>query len=382
MLLALGMTFLIPSEYQSTAQLMPPEQGALSGQSLLIDSMLGPAAAEALLSSRAEEGFLSGRSTAGTAMGILNSRTVLDAIINRFDLRSVYHRKFYKDARKELINQTKFSEDRKSGIVAITVTDSNPNRARDIVQAYIDELTKLVDSLSASSARRQREFLDARLKTIKQELDSNAKALSEFSSRNATMDPAKQGEATLEAVERLQGEVIAAQSNLSSLTAIYANDNVRVQAARRQVDELQKQLAKLAGGQTSAGGSNAGVSQGIPSMRELPLIGVTYEELYLKVQMEEQLYEALSKEDEAAKVEEAEQIVPVKVLDPPQVPERRESKHRAIYMLVGMLLSLVISSAWIIIREFWRTTEDSHPAKALLLAILHSHRRSRVMSSH
>lgn len=381
LLLATAFTFAIPSEYQSTVQLMPPDQSSLSGGAML-GVMLGSLPATSLLMPNMGDGILSGRTAGGTTIGILSSRTVQDDIINRFDLRSVYHDKFYADARKRLAHQTIIAEDRKSGIISISVTDEDRNRARDIAQAYIDELNKIVNSLSASSAHRERIFLEVELKTIKDDLDSNSQALSQFSSRNATLDPQKQAEATMETAEKLQGELIAAQAVLSGLRAMYTNDNVRVREAQGRVDELRKQLTMMAGSAANISTTSPDSDQALPSVREVPLLGVTYYELYRKVTMGEALYEALTKQYELAKVQEAQEIIPIKVLDAPNLAERRSSKHRLIFMLVGMLVFALAGSVWVLVTEFWNITDDSHPAKAFAIQFLQSARRRNPMTSN
>jgi uncharacterized protein involved in exopolysaccharide biosynthesis len=381
LLLATAFTFTIPSEYQSTVQLMPPEQSSLSGGAML-GVMLGSLPATSLLMPDMGAGLLSGRTAGGTTIGILSSRTVQDDIINRFDLRSVYHVKLYAGARKRLAGMTIFGEDRKSGIISITVTDKDRNRARDIAQAYIDELNKIVNSLSASSARRERIFLETELKTIKNDLDSNSQALSQFSSRNATFDPQRQAEATMETAEKLQGELITAKTVLSGLRAMYANENVMVREAQGRVDELQKQLTSMAGSGANISTSASDSEGALPSVRELPLLGVTYYDLYRKVTMEEALYEALTKQYELAKVQEAQEIIPIKVLDAPELAERRSSKHRLIFMLVGMLVFALAGSLWVLVTEFWNITDNSHPAKAFLIQILQSTRHRNPMTSN
>ena len=90
---------------------------------------------------------MSARTPGGTFIGILDSQTAQDDIINRFDLRRVYHCKFYIDARKILTERTTIVEDKKSGIISISVTDRDPNRARDIAKAYVEELDKLVNTV-------------------------------------------------------------------------------------------------------------------------------------------------------------------------------------------------------------------------------------------
>ena len=244
------------------------------------------------------------------------------------------------------------AEDKKSGIISISVTDNDPNRAREIAGAYIEELDKLVNSLSTSSARRERVFLEQRLKAIKDDLDTSSRALSQFSSRNATMDIQKQGEATVEAAGKLQGELIAAESELSGLKAQYTDDNVRVRAARGRVNELQSQLRKMSGVGEDVDAASLDAGQLFPSIRRLPLLGLTYYDLYRQVAMQEALYETLSKQYELAKVQEAKEIPPIKVLDAPDLPEKKSSPHRLAIAFVGAWLSALAGLLWIILLSY------------------------------
>ena len=232
-LVTIGIALFIPNRYTSTAQLMPPDQQALSTPSMLgaLTGVTGSSIAPSLAG-----GLMNAKSPAGTFIGILDSQTAQDDIINRFDLRSVYHRKFYVDTRKILTERTTIVEDKQSGIVKIAVADRDRYRARDIAQAYVQELDKLVSKVSTSSARRERIFLEGRLQSIKGDLDSSSRAFSQFSSHNATMDPEKQGEATIEAAGKLQGELIAAESELSGLKAQYTDDNMRVREVRGRMN--------------------------------------------------------------------------------------------------------------------------------------------------
>ena len=358
LILAVGYALSIPNQYTSTVELMPPDQQALSSTSMLtVLSGAGPTVGLG-------GGLMSQRTPAGTFIGILDSQTAQDDIIDRFDLRRVYHCKFYIDARKRLTGQTAIAEDKKSGIISISMTDRDPNRARDIAKAYVEELDKLVNSLSTSSARREREFLGQRLTSIKSDLDASSVALSQFSSRNATLNPQSQGQALFESATRLQGELITAQSELSGLKAMYSDDNVRVRESRARIGELQSQLRKMGNIGAKADGSDQKADQGYPSIRQLPILGVTYSDLYRQVSMQESIYETLTRQYELARVEEAKEIPPIKVLDEPQVPERKSSPHRAIIGLLGILLSAFAGIVWIVAWKLWEIVHDSHPAKA------------------
>jgi uncharacterized protein involved in exopolysaccharide biosynthesis len=359
LILAVGYALSIPNEYTSTAQLMPPDQQALSSTSML--AALSGAAPAASLGG----GLMSTRTPGATFIGILSSQTAQDDIIDRFDLRRIFHCKFYTDARKILTGKTTVVEDKKSGIISISVTDRDPKRARDIAAAYVEELDKLVNSLSTSSARREREFLEQRLKSIKSDLDANSVALSQFSSRNATINPQSQGQALIASASGLQGELITAQSELSGLKAMYSDDNVRVREARARIDELQSQMRKMGGVGGTADGVDQKSDQLYPSIRELPILGVTYSDLARQLTMRESIYETLTKQYELAKVEEAKEIPTIKVLDEPQVPERKSSPHRVIMVLIGVLISALAGVVWIVACKLWEITDDSHPAKAM-----------------
>src|SRR5271157_3081469 len=180
------LAFLIPSEYESTVQLMPPDsQSSLSSSAMAALASLPTAAAGSGLASS----LLGGIKTQGaTVVTFLESRTVEDDLINRFDLRKVYGFSRYVDTRKQLAKRTSIEEDRKSGVITLAVADRDRRRARDLAQAYVDELDGLLSRLSTSSAHRERIFLEERLQGVKQELDDSSRQLSQFSSQNATFD--------------------------------------------------------------------------------------------------------------------------------------------------------------------------------------------------
>ena len=338
---------------------MPPDQQSLSSTSMLSAlagaGSIGPSVG----------GLMSTRTPGGAFIGILSSRTAQDDIINHFDLLHVYHCKFYVDARNSLSAQTKIEEEKNSGIISISVTDRAPNRARDIAKAYIEELDKLVNSLNTSSSRREREFLEQRLKSIKSDLDASSVELSQFSSRNATLNPQSQGQALIAAASGLQGELVTAQSELSGLKAMYSDDNVRVREARARIDELQKQLHKMGSTGEDMQGANLNADQLYPSIRELPILGVTYSDLSRQLVMQEGIYETLTRQYEMAKVQEAKEIPTIKVLDEPELPERKSWPHRSAYAIYGILVSTFAGVAWIIACKLWEITDDAHPVKAL-----------------
>jgi uncharacterized protein involved in exopolysaccharide biosynthesis len=276
----------------------------------------------------------------------------------------VYSTQRWESARNELANNTGVSEDRKSGIITIKVTDRKPQLAASLGQEYVEELNNVVNQLSTSSAHRERVFLEERLKAVQLELADAEKDFSQFASRNSTIDIKEQSRAMVDAAAALQGQLIAAQSELQGLRQIYADTNVRVRSIRARIAELQKQLEKIGGqGESSMAVIKTRGESFYPSIRELPLLGVTYADLYRRSKVQEVVFETLTQEYELAKVEEAKEIPSVRILDPANVPERKAFPPRLLIMFLGVCGSCALGVAWVFGREAWKEADAHDPRK-------------------
>jgi uncharacterized protein involved in exopolysaccharide biosynthesis len=356
------LAFLLPTRYESSTQLMPPDNQSGSGVAML-----------AALTAKTGGGLggyagdlLGVKSSGALFIGILRSWTVEDRLAKRFDLKKVYGVRLQVDAHRELEENTAISEDRKSGIITITVSDRDPQRAATLGQAYVEELDRLVAGLSTSAAHRERVFLEGRLRAVKLELDQASQQFSQFASKNTAIDIKEQGRAMMDAAATLMGQLIAAESEQKGLEELYTPNNVRVRAVQARITELRRQLEKM-GGKTTNEPSDAGATGDslYPSIRKLPLLGVTYGDLYRQTKIQEVVYETLTQQYELAKVQEAKETPSVKVLDPARVPERKSFPPRLLIMFLCTFLAMAGSAVWVLGRERWEETDPKNPGKAL-----------------
>ncbi len=362
------LAFCLAKRYQASTQLMPPDSQSGSGMAMLAamtartGSGLGDVAGD----------LLGMKSSGALFIGILRSRTVEDRLIERFNLKKVYSASLEEAAEQRLSENTAIAEDRKSGIITITVTDGDAWRSAAIAQAYVEELDRLAAELSTSSARRERIFLEERLKQVKLDLDQAAQEFSQFSSRSGAIDIKEQGRAMVDAAATLQGQLIAAQSQLSGLQQIYTGNNVRVRSLRARIGELQQQLVKMggsAGDSEATTGADAGENSMYPSIRKLPILGVTYSDLYRRTKIQEAVYEALTQQYELAKVQEAKETPSVKVLDPARIPERKSYPPRLTIALLCAFFGLVGAVAWVLGRAHWQEVAADDPGKVFATEI-------------
>jgi uncharacterized protein involved in exopolysaccharide biosynthesis len=362
LVISLAVALLIPSRYVATTQLMPPDNQSGNGAAAFL-----AAAGRSGGSLAGLAGDLLGTKNSGALfVGILSSRTVQDRLIEQFNLRHEYGDRKMEDARTDLAKHTGISEDRKSGILSVSVWDHDPRRAAAMATAYVEELDRLVAQVSTSAAKRERIFLEERLHAVKQDLDASATKFSDFASKNTAIDIPAQGKAMVEAAAALQGQLIAAESELHGLEAIYTDQNVRVKSLRARVSELRTQLGKL-GGESGAAGALSSKSDPslYPSIRQLPVLGVTYADLYRRTKIQETVYELLTQQYELAKVQEAKEIPSVKVLDAAVVPTKKSFPPRIAFTAVGAALFFLGACVWIFVNRSYAAIDPQDPRKQL-----------------
>jgi uncharacterized protein involved in exopolysaccharide biosynthesis len=371
LLSGIALAFSLPKRYESTTRLMPPDSQSSSGLAMLAALSTKASSSAGALGPLAGD-LLGVKSSGALFVGILSSNSVQDRVIDQFKLKKVYRTRYDQDARNALSANTSISEDRKSGIISITVTDHEPARAKNVANAYVKALNDSVSQLSTSSARREREFLEGRLAQVKQDLDQASKDFSQFASKNKTLDIKEEARAMLQGAATLEGQLIAAESELKGLQAIYTDNNVRVRAVEGRIAELRQQLDKMGGAQPANAGASATADSAFPSLGNLPLLGVTYADLYRRVQIQEAVYEGLTQQYELAKVQEAKETPSVRVLDPGNYPEHKSFPPRLLIMLLCTVLATTATSTYLIGRERWRAISPDDSGKLFAEQVFHS----------
>ena len=362
--LALLLFLVLPAKYESTTRLLPSETTSENAMMLA-----GSGAATPNLGLMSD---LLGTKTPGAfCAAVLKSDTVLDGVINRFDLLKVYGVKDLDAGRSVLGDRTVVVDDKKSGILAVTVVDKDPKRAAGMANAYAEELDKVLQSLNTSAAHREREFLEQRIEVVRENLTEAEKQLGQFSSKNSALDIKEQGKTAFEVAGKVEGELIVAQSELQGLRQIYGPDHPRVKSAEARVAQLRAAAGKF--GSTSGNGTD---DLQFLSISRLPVVGVAYADLFREVKVQEAVYEALLKRFEISKVEEVKETPRVKVIDPGKVPSRRTSPRVLVIGVMCTLLCFVAGVLGILAKSAWDAADPDGPKKRLGMRVLGDVRRT------
>jgi uncharacterized protein involved in exopolysaccharide biosynthesis len=200
-----------------------------------------------------------------------------------------------------------------------------------------------------------------------------------------------EGKAMLDAAGTLAGQMIAAQSELEGLRQIYTSNNARVRSLNARVAELRKQLEKLGGTQgnvannanpapaesaTSASDSKTTAAIPFPTIRNLPLLGAKYADLYQRAKIQQTVFELLTEQYELAKVEEAKETPSVKVLDPARVPEKKSFPPRLLIVFLGTFIAFGSAMVWLLSTKSWEETDPSDPRKVFAREVVATLKRN------
>jgi len=335
----------------------------------VLSTMVGQVAGAATLDLR----DLGLKNPSDVFVAMLQSRTVEDALVNRFDLRKLYNVKRYQDARKILEKRSEINPE-KEGLISIRVSDRDPKRAADIANAWVDELRGLNQNLALTEAAQRRIFFVQKLSSEREDLSKAELVLRQVQERTGVIQPDAQTRALVGAVAELRASIAAKQVQLQSLRTYATESNPDVKRAERELAELQAQSAKLS--QMERSGTDLGTGDLQVPTRRVPEANLEYLRAVRELKYHESLYDFLAKQLEAARIDEAKDAVMVQVVDRAVEPERKSSPKRMLIVAVAAIASFLLSCLGVLIWEAIRRKRQDPDEGARIAQLQHYLRNS------
>lgn len=334
-IVATAVVFLIPPEYTAEAVILTPQQAQPSLSAMAQLAGGGSGAGLSGLSLLTGFGL---RNPSDLYVGILESRTIADALIAKYNLKQVYDDKYIKTTRKHLKRNTTIRAG-KDTLIHVEVYDRNPNRAAQLANAYVEELAQRNSAVALTEASQRRLFFEVQLVKEKDLLANAEVALRNTQQFTGLVVPTGQAEALIRSASQLHAEILSRQAQLEGMKTYVADDNPRFQMVKRELAALQSELAVLEQGEHVAG------TPELP-LGKLPQAGLEYIRRYRDLKYHESLFEALSKQYEAARLDEARSAPLIQVIDNAVIPEKKSWPPRMIIVLVSTLLAAILSALW------------------------------------
>lgn len=331
--LAVATSFLIPPLFTARTLLIPPQQQQ-------------GGAASALASLSALSGLASGlgsvKTTADQFVALMQSANVEDRIIERFKLVEAYDVDKKHQARERLERRVRIALGKKDGLIGIEVDDTEPQRAADIANQYVEELRRLSSELALTEAQQRRKFFEGELRRAQSQLSSAQEKLqrSGFNAGAIKAEP----KAAAEAYAKLRADATAAQVKLRTLRSMRAESAPEVQQQLAQVNALEAELKRL-----EAAASTRSETDYLGNYRDFKYY--------------ETLFELLSKQYELARLDEAREGALIQVVDVATAPEHKSFPKRSMFAGLGAAAALLISIIYVLVQPLWSSAMGAGASK-------------------
>jgi tyrosine-protein kinase Etk/Wzc len=370
LILGVAIAFLLKPTYTAEAIILPPQQEQSSAAALL--GSIGSLGSLAALSSGAGGAASSlFKSPADMYIGILKSHTIADQLIAQFHLQQVYRRKTLYDTRAALEKHTSF-ESLKDGLIHIAVKDHSPQRASEVANGYIDALYRLNSTLAITEAAQRRLFFEQQVNAEKEALDKAENDLAATQVKTGLIQLTGQAELIIRTIAEVQAQISSDQVALQELLTSSTEQNPQVQRLQKQITALQSQLSKLQDDQKKLQPGDVEVPAG-----RVPEEALEYGRKLREVKYHETLFDLLSKQYEAARIDEAKSAPIIQVVDRAIPPDKKSGPMRSLIVLGFVFAGFLCACVWSFVARAWDHMKELPEHNVRIQQIRSSLRMSR-----
>ncbi len=355
---AMIISLLLPKSYTATVTLLPPQQNTSMASALA--SQLGNLGSMAMLAG----GGLGLKNPNDVYIAMLRSRTVEDAMVQRFGLMKEYRTKYLYDARKALERRAKVDGSGKDGLIHISVEDHDPNRAAQLANGYVDQFRGLSEHLAISEASQRRLFFEQQLEQAKDRLAGAEEAMKETQQKTGMIQLDSQARALIESAAAIRAQIAAKEVEIDSMRTFATSENAQLVQADQELRGLQEQLSKLGG---SADAPGAGL---IPGRGAVSEAGLEYIRRLRDVKYYETIFDILARQFEVAKLDEARQGALIQVVDVAVPPDKRSFPKRTYITIGATVLGFLLASLAAVAQEGLRRVKASPEGSRKLQTLL------------
>jgi len=343
-LLAALVSLAMKPMYRATTMMLPPQ--------------VARAGAAALLSSGISSEMISGGGLSALSQAkpqtdmfvvMLSAWPVQDALVKAQNLVDVYKVRDAKAARKILAANTTVVGS-KEGFISVTVSDRDKQRCAAIANGYVDAMREFLRGLALTDAAQRRIFYESQLAKTKDDLAKAEVAFKQMEISSGMVSLDSQAKTLLEGAASLRSQITAKEVELESLRGYSTESNPQVQITESEIAALRGQLSQL---ESRDQGGYTGKSLSSVPGAELSFVRATRELKY-----QENLYELLVRQANAAEIDEARDAPIVQVIEPALPPDIRYKPQRTKMVLAAFGVGLFLATLYVMVRYFLSQMSD------------------------
>ena len=301
-------------------------------------------------------------------IAILQSRTVKEYMVNKFNLVERYNQRDIEYA-MEAFEEKMELEVTEEGTLEISIIDKDPIVAKQMVSEALIMLDQINQNIGMEAGRYNREFLEKRLSQNENNLEKAELDLKIFQEKTGIIDLVAQLSSTMQmsaqaynsifdAYTELYAKKIETETQLAvAKTTLSINNPTLMQLEKllneqtfqleQLMIELDAKLQYLLSSITPTQVDNIPNIEFSVSFNSLPSLGLENARLIREVKMQSTIQEILIPQYEQAKLEETKNIPTLQLIDKPKVAINKAKPKRALIVIGSTLMSILVSFTFV-----------------------------------
>jgi len=362
-LISLGIALLWPKTYMSTAKYVQYDSSVSGSLGGLISSFTNlPSGGEKV-------------NTEQSAI-ILRSRTMLDTVIEEFDLAAVYEKEIQEELRLKLEENTIIEEIREAGIgfnpivsVSISVLDRDPLRAKEMVEFYLEELDNRMVEINQRNAQRMLTAYEARYQQNLTDLESATQELVDFQKTYGILEPQTQTAALIGNAAQVKAQMTALDVEIGVAQSLLSASSGELTELLERKRQLEKTYNSLIVDPVNAIRSPDEVFTDatldvFPALEDMPTLAAEYLRLFREATVQQEIYKVLLPQYEQQKMMVMESNSGLELIDQPNLPTYKEKPKRAFIVIAGFFFGLFAAFFSVSFADFIRRGKQGEQSEA------------------
>ena len=362
-LISLGIALLWPKTYMSTAKYVQYDSSVSGSLGGLISSFTNlPSGGEKV-------------NTEQSAI-ILRSRTMLDTVIEEFDLASVYEKEIQEELRLKLEENTIIEEIREAGIgfnpivsVSVSVLDRDPQRAKEMVEFYLEELDDRMVEINQRNAQRMLTAYEARYQQNLTDLETATQELVDFQKTYGILEPQTQTAALIGNAAQVKAQMTALDVEIGVAQSLLSASSGELTELLERKRQLEKTYNSLIVDPVNAIRSPDEVFTDatldvFPALEDMPTLAAEYLRLFREATVQQEIYKVLLPQYEQQKMMVMESNSGLELIDQPNLPTYKEKPKRAFIVIAGFFFGLFAAFFSVSFADFIRRGKQGEQSEA------------------
>jgi uncharacterized protein involved in exopolysaccharide biosynthesis len=231
----------------------------------------------------------------------------------------------------------------KDGLIQLSVTDRNPQRAAELAAGWINEYRRLTATLAVTEASQRRLFFEREVNGARGELTRAEDNMKDTQQRTGVLEFDNQARSLIASAAMLRAQAAAKEVEIRAMREFATSENPDLERAEQELTGMEGQIAAMDLNSDRVTGDL------IAPKGKITQAGLDYARALREVKYSEAMYELLTRQYEVARVDEARQGSLVQVVDPAVVPDRPGSHYRLWILAGGIVLAfpLALLTAWV-----------------------------------